>query len=79
MSLIHLTSLAEIPAAEWDALLPDDQPFLRHAFLLTLETERQRAVRGGLAARSSAVAGGGGDPRRAARLPQTPFTGRVRL
>lgn len=37
MSLIHLTSLAEIPAAEWDALLPDDQPFLRHAFLLTLE------------------------------------------
>ncbi|MGC1044264.1 UNVERIFIED_ORG: hypothetical protein C7429_10746 [Pantoea allii] len=37
MSLIHLTSLAAIPAAEWDALLPDDQPFLRHAFLLTLE------------------------------------------
>ncbi|HAI04181.1 MAG TPA: GNAT family N-acetyltransferase, partial [Pantoea sp.] len=37
MSLFHLTSLAEIAAAEWDALLPDDQPFLRHAFLLTLE------------------------------------------
>ena len=37
MSLFHLSSLAEIAASEWDALLPDDQPFLRHAFLLTLE------------------------------------------
>lgn len=37
MSLFHLSSLAEISAVEWDALLPDDQPFLRHAFLLTLE------------------------------------------
>ncbi len=37
MSLFHLSSLAEVSAAEWDALLPDDQPFLRHAFLLTLE------------------------------------------
>ena len=37
MSLLHLSSLAEISAIEWDALLPDDQPFLRHAFLLTLE------------------------------------------
>ncbi|PPS58997.1 hypothetical protein CRX72_27730 [Pantoea sp. BRM17] len=32
-----LSSLTEIAAAEWDALLPDDQPFLRHAFLTTLE------------------------------------------
>lgn len=37
MSLFHLSSLSEIPAAEWDALLPDQQPFLRHAFLLSLE------------------------------------------
>ena len=37
MPLLHLSSLAEITAAEWDALLPDDQPFLRHAFLLALE------------------------------------------
>jgi len=37
MSLLHLSSLAEISAIEWDALLPDDQPFLRHAFLLSLE------------------------------------------
>jgi len=37
MSLLHLASLADVDAAEWDALLPDDQPFLRHAFLLSLE------------------------------------------
>lgn len=37
MSLIHLPAIAELPAADWDALLPDGQPFLRHAFLLTLE------------------------------------------
>jgi len=37
MSLHFLSSLTEIAAAEWDALLPDDQPFLRHAFLTTLE------------------------------------------
>ncbi|MDI9769090.1 GNAT family N-acetyltransferase [Pantoea dispersa] len=37
MPLLHLSSLAEITAAEWDALLPDNQPFLRHAFLLALE------------------------------------------
>ena len=37
MSLFHLTSLADVDAAEWDALLPDQQPFLRHAFLLALE------------------------------------------
>lgn len=37
MSLLHLPSLAEIAAVEWDALLPDDQPFLRYAFLLSLE------------------------------------------
>ncbi|MEG9524145.1 MAG: GNAT family N-acetyltransferase, partial [Pantoea piersonii] len=37
MSLLHLASLADVDAAEWDALLPDDQPFLRHAFLLALE------------------------------------------
>lgn len=78
MSLIHLTSLAEIPAAEWDALLPDDQPFLRHAFLLTLEQSGSVRLEAGwqpdhLLWREE------GDPRRAARLPQTPFTGRVRL
>ncbi|WP_312044099.1 GNAT family N-acetyltransferase [Erwinia sp.] len=37
MSLTLLTQLADLPASQWDALLPDDQPFLRHAFLSTLE------------------------------------------
>ena len=30
--------LADIDAAAWDALLTDDNPFLRHAFLSGLET-----------------------------------------
>lgn len=37
MSLTLLNTLAELPASQWDALTPDDQPFLRHAFLSTLE------------------------------------------
>ncbi len=32
-----LHSLAELPAASWDALVPADQPFLLHAFLQALE------------------------------------------
>ncbi|KAB8305852.1 N-acetyltransferase [Erwinia endophytica] len=37
MSLTLLTHLTDLPACQWDALTPDDQPFLRHAFLSTLE------------------------------------------
>lgn len=37
MSLILLTQLADIPASQWDALTPNDQPFIRHAFLSALE------------------------------------------
>ncbi len=37
MSLSYLTALSDIAATDWDALLPDDNPFLRHAFLDTLE------------------------------------------
>lgn len=37
MSLSYLSSLSALSAAEWDALLPDDNPFLRHAFLSSLE------------------------------------------
>lgn len=37
MSLIVLTQLADIAASQWDALSPNDQPFLRHAFLSALE------------------------------------------
>ena len=32
-----LTSLAQIPAAEWDRIAGTDYPFLRHAFLYGLE------------------------------------------
>ena len=37
MPLQRLQSLSEVAAEQWDALLPDRQPFLRHAFLSTLE------------------------------------------
>ena len=37
MPIQTLYRLAELPSAEWDALLSDDQPFLRHAFLCALE------------------------------------------
>lgn len=32
-----MTQLSQLPAASWDALLPTSQPFLRHAFLSSLE------------------------------------------
>ncbi len=35
---LHVShSLGEVSASDWDALLPVDQPFLRHAFLSALE------------------------------------------
>ncbi|MDI3439057.1 GNAT family N-acetyltransferase [Erwinia sp. V90_4] len=37
MSLTLLTQLADIPASQWDALTPNAQPFMRHAFLSALE------------------------------------------
>lgn len=37
MPIQTLTQLADIAPETWDALLPDAQPFLRHAFLSTLE------------------------------------------
>jgi len=37
MPLQVLQSLSSFPAAQWDALVPLDQPFLRHAFLSSLE------------------------------------------
>ncbi|MGD8163936.1 GNAT family N-acetyltransferase [Pantoea sp. FN0307] len=37
MSFSFLTSLAAVSAADWDALLPDNNPFLRYAFLRSLE------------------------------------------
>lgn len=37
MPIQTLHRLAELDPAEWDALLADTQPFLRHAFLSSLE------------------------------------------
>lgn len=47
MSLSHLPSLSALSAAEWDALLPDDNPFLRHAFLASLEESGSLAAHSG--------------------------------
>lgn len=33
-----LSRIADVAAADWDGLLADDHPFVRHAFLLTLES-----------------------------------------
>ncbi len=37
MPITALNRLADLPAAQWDALVPAQQPFLSHAFLSTLE------------------------------------------
>lgn len=37
MPLKRLNSLSEVSPDEWNALVPEDQPFLRHAFLSALE------------------------------------------
>lgn len=37
MSLITLNTIAEIDAQRWDSWIPSTQPFLRHAFLSSLE------------------------------------------
>ncbi|OLS59454.1 GNAT family N-acetyltransferase [Pseudomonas putida] len=37
MPTLTLNHLAQLDAATWDALVPADQPFLRHAFLSSLE------------------------------------------
>ena len=42
-----LDSIAQIDAAAWNALLGDDQPFLRHEFLLALEASGCAAPRTG--------------------------------
>ncbi len=47
MSLSHLSSLSALSAGEWDALLPDDNPFLRHAFLSSLEESGSLAAHSG--------------------------------
>ncbi|MCM2330239.1 MAG: GNAT family N-acetyltransferase [Pseudomonas sagittaria] len=47
MTIQILHSLTHMSASEWDSQLPDAQPFLRHAFLSTLEDSGSVAVRRG--------------------------------
>ncbi|SDS78345.1 GNAT family N-acetyltransferase [Pseudomonas oryzae] len=47
MTLETLPAITALPAAEWDGLLPDAQPFLRHAFLSALEDSGSVSARTG--------------------------------
>ncbi|SDY76959.1 GNAT family N-acetyltransferase [Pseudomonas sp. NFIX28] len=47
MPLQSLTSLADVDPQQWDGLLSDGQPFLRHAFLGTLEDSGSLGPRSG--------------------------------
>lgn len=47
MTLETLPAIRAIPAVEWDGLLPDGQPFLRHAFLAALEDSASVSARTG--------------------------------
>ena len=47
MLLTRLNSIHEITASHWDGLLTDAQPFLRHAFLSTLEDSGSLGERSG--------------------------------
>lgn len=49
MALHVVSSLGELPAEQWDALLPEPQPFLRHAFLSALELSGSLDERSGWA------------------------------
>ncbi|HEY6610968.1 MAG TPA: GNAT family N-acetyltransferase [Pseudomonas sp.] len=47
MTIDTLSHIDQLQAATWDALLPDGQPFLRHAFLSTLEESGSVGPRNG--------------------------------
>ena len=47
MSVQTTDSLSRIASSQWDALLPGDQPFLRHAFLSSLEDSGSLGPRSG--------------------------------
>lgn len=47
MSLTPLARLGDLPAGEWDALVTTGQPFLRHAFLSSLEDSGSLGPRSG--------------------------------
>ncbi|MDH0749628.1 GNAT family N-acetyltransferase [Pseudomonas sp. GD03842] len=47
MALHRLDRLSDLGASEWDALIPGDSPFLRHAFLSALEDSGSLGPRSG--------------------------------
>ena len=75
-----IRSLAEVDAAEWNALPGAEAPFLRHEFLLALETSGCATAGHGLGCAAHPRAGAG---RRAGRcapaVPEVAFLGRVRV
>ena len=61
MPIQTLSRLCEVDAASWDALLKDDQPFLRHAFLSTLEDSGSVGGRSGWWPAHRLLRGAGGE------------------
>ncbi len=61
MPIQTLSRLSEVDAASWDALLKDDQPFLRHAFLATLEDSGSIGGRSGWWPAHRLLRGAGGE------------------
>jgi predicted N-acyltransferase len=61
LSLTLHRGIAEIPAEEWDACAGEDNPFLRHAFLLALEESGSATARTGWLPQHLALRGPGGE------------------
>ncbi|HVX95444.1 MAG TPA: GNAT family N-acetyltransferase [Polyangia bacterium] len=59
MDVAIAQSITEIPAAEWDALAGEDDPFLEHAFLATLEASGSVGRRAGCEPRLVTARAGG--------------------
>ena len=62
MTLVLADSLHGVPAASWDALSSSEQPFLRHAFLATLEDSGSVGGRSGWQAAHQVLLGSDGQP-----------------
>ncbi|OLU23063.1 GNAT family N-acetyltransferase [Pseudomonas sp. PA15(2017)] len=62
MTLLLADSLNGVPAASWDALSASDQPFLRHAFLASMEDSGSIGGRSGWQAAHQVLLGAGGQP-----------------
>jgi hypothetical protein len=60
LSLTLHRAIAEIPAAEWDACAGTDNPFVSHAFLLTLEESGSATARTGWLPQHAALRDAGG-------------------